>query len=226
MPKIIVAGAHRVGKTQIMNRLTNKDFDDVSCDTIGCTIYPYTVHWRLYWKDIDFQFQYWDVAGDRMYREIIPSYCHNAIGAVLVFDVTDRRSFDELNEWLSMMRSKCLPIAYIVLVGNKADLTTEREVTESEAMEFANQHNLRYFEVSAKDNTGVMEVLDNITQTIFEYAEEGRIIIRHNANSTRPGFLGKLEPFFRTALATISRWMFKIRRAYRTFSRRGFWQPL
>ena len=99
--------------------------------------------------------QIWDTAGQESFRSITRSYYRGSICALLVYDITRRQTFENLIRWLEDMRDNAYSKMIILLVGNKCDLVSEREVSTAEGQEFANKHNLIFFETSAKMKTNV-----------------------------------------------------------------------
>lgn len=101
-------------------------------------------------EDTNIKVQIWDTAGQESFRSITRSYYRGSICALLVYDITRRSSFDNLTRWLDDMRDNAYSKMIIVLIGNKDDLKTEREVSTEEGQEFADKHNLMFMETSAK----------------------------------------------------------------------------
>ena len=99
--------------------------------------------------------QIWDTAGQESFRSITRSYYRGSICALLVYDITRRQSFDNLIRWLEDMRDNAYSKMIILLIGNKDDLKMEREVSTQEGQEFADKHNLIFFETSAKTGHNV-----------------------------------------------------------------------
>ena len=97
----------------------------------------------------------WDTAGQEKYRSLIPIYFRGSDAALLVFDLSNRQSFESLNEWLELVRSSVLDSTIIFLVGNKSDLIQERCVSFQEAKQWASNTNCSYFEVSALSGNGI-----------------------------------------------------------------------
>jgi small GTP-binding protein len=144
--KIVIVGSSGVGKTAILSRLINKMFKEESQTTVGVEFKSYP----LQADGENVKLQIWDTAGQDRFRSVSKAYFRGAVGALLVFDITQRSSFDELSQWMSDLNSLCAPNAYILLVGNKSDLADERSVAETDARETARRYNLEYIETSAK----------------------------------------------------------------------------
>jgi small GTP-binding protein len=169
--KFIVIGSSGVGKTAILKRLVDDVFLTESQSTIG-------VEFLASQLEVDGQsikLQIWDTAGQERFRSIAKAYFRSAIGVLLVFDLADRRTFDDLNHWLTDIHQLCDPNAVVTLIGNKLDLKN-RAVTSQEAEAFAQLHQLTYFETSALGG-------DNIDEAFHRTAS---MILRKNLSGTTP----------------------------------------
>jgi small GTP-binding protein len=162
--KFILIGSSGVGKTAILKRLISDTFLEKSQSTIG-------VEFETTMLNIDNQrlkLQVWDTAGQERVRAIAKAYYRAAVGVILVYDLTDRKSFEELGAWLNDIHSLCDPNAVIQLIGNKADLNPHRVVSLKEAENLAKQHNIRYLETSAKQGLNVRNAFVNVAIQIRE----------------------------------------------------------
>jgi small GTP-binding protein len=114
--------------------------------------------------------QIWDTAGQERFRSIAKAYFRNAVGVILVFDIAERKTFDDVNMWLNDVHSLCDPTAVVLLVGNKADLAPNRVVTLAESEQYAQHHQLTYLETSALDGTNVREAFVKVATQIYRKA--------------------------------------------------------
>jgi GTPase SAR1 family protein len=96
-----------------------------------------------------------------------------AVGVILVFDITSRRSFEELSIWLGEVHQRCDPNAAITLIGNKTDLSNQRAVTSADAQAFAANHQLTYIETSARGGDNVTEAFHRAAKAVYTRAESG-----------------------------------------------------
>lgn len=161
--KFIVIGSSGVGKTAILKRLVDDVFTGESQSTIGVEFIATTI-------DVDGQpvkLQIWDTAGQERFRSIAKAYFRSAVGVLLVFDLTDRKSFEDLNQWLNDVHSLCDPNAVVTLIGNKSDLHTSRAITQSEAEAFAQMHQLTYLETSALGGDNVQEAFQRTAASVY-----------------------------------------------------------
>ena len=161
--KFILIGSSGVGKTAILKRLVEDSFTDESQSTIGVEFDSTIINV----DDQKVKLQIWDTAGQERFRSIAKAYYRNAVGVILVFDITERKSFDDLSGWLNDIRTLCDPNAVIQLIGNKSDLGSSRVVTLSEAEQYATQQHMSYLETSAKGGDNVREAFIRVAGQIL-----------------------------------------------------------
>jgi small GTP-binding protein len=172
--KTVIVGDSGVGKTSILFRFVNQTFQNEVPSTLGVEFMSKVI-------DIDsrtLEVQLWDTAGQELFRSVTRGYYRGAIGAFVVFDLTNRESFTNLPQWITDLQSTARRDVVIVVLGNKADLVESRDVTKFEAEEFAKRSNVGYFETSAKtgDNieNAIMKCLEGINQIIEAGKFDGR----------------------------------------------------
>ena len=112
--------------------------------------------------------QIWDTAGQERFKNIISSYYRGAQGIILVYDITDLDSFNNLNSWLIEIEKNASKNAYKILIGNKSDLENERKVQFSQGEEFEKQYGMKFFETSAKNSINVIEAFTAITKELIK----------------------------------------------------------
>lgn len=151
--KFIIIGSSGVGKTALLKRLVEDVFTEESQSTIGVE-FDSTV---IQVDDRQVKLQIWDTAGQERFRSIAKAYFRNAVGVLLVFDITERKTFDDLTVWLNDVHALCDPNVVVQMIGNKADLAANRQVTLAEAEAFAEHQQLSYLEASAKGGDNVKE---------------------------------------------------------------------
>ena len=111
--------------------------------------------------------QIWDTAGDERYKNITSSYCRGANGILLLYNITNRESFDSLNSWLTEIKKNANQNLSLILVGTNCDLENERKVTYQEGKDFATKNGIKFIEVSAKNNINVKEAFDILLEDIL-----------------------------------------------------------
>lgn len=163
--KVILLGAIAVGKTSIFNRFLTNQF----CSTHQCTV---KAEFKSKIININQNSQaklrIWDTSGDERYRSITRQYYRDAHGVLLVYDVTDRESFDGLGTWLADIRDNTPQNCVVLLAGNKVDLATDRDVTKDEADDFAKNNGLEHVEVSAKLGQNVFLLFEKLAKTMMD----------------------------------------------------------
>ncbi|CAK8534995.1 unnamed protein product [Lathyrus sativus] len=125
--------------------------------------------------------QIWDIAGQERFRTITSSYYRGAHGIIIVYDVTDEESFNNVKQWLSEIDRYASDNVNKLLVGNKSDLTANRVVSYDTAKEFADQIGIPFMETSAKNATNVEGVLMAMAAAIKD-----RMVSQPSANNARP----------------------------------------
>jgi small GTP-binding protein len=170
--KIVLVGSSGVGKTCILQRLIDNTFQADAPTTVGVEFKPYHIQVE---NEQPVRLNIWDTAGQERFRSVSKAYFRHAVGALLVFALSDRDSFNELDQWLADLHHLASPKAAIVLVGNKADEEEDRQVSEQQALQFAQRHNLEYVETSAKLGDGVNDVFVRLTKKILDKVRTGDI---------------------------------------------------
>jgi small GTP-binding protein len=161
--KVVVVGASGVGKTALVNHLITRTFTEECRPTIGVEFKSYS----LSAEDENVKLQIWDTAGQERFRSVSKAYFRNSAGAILVFDLTQKSTFEDVNVWINDLNTLCLPNAVILLVGNKSDLVDDRAVSDTEAEEWAKRYNLEYLETSAKTGDHVSDAFVRLGQGIL-----------------------------------------------------------
>lgn len=167
--KYIIIGDTGVGKSCMLLQFTDKRFQPVHDLTIG-------VEFGARLVNIDhnqIKLQIWDTAGQESFRSITRSYYRDAAGALLVYDITRRESFNHLTRWLEEARQNGNPNMTIMLIGNKCDLEHRRAVSTKEGELFAQENGLIFLETSAKTAANVEAAFIKTAESIYEKIKEG-----------------------------------------------------
>ena len=155
--KVLLLGDTDVGKSSLILRYTEETFNSKLVNSIG-------VDFKMKKKEIDgkiIKVQIWDTAGHERFRSITYSYYRGANAIIIVFDITDKKSFLSITEWLKQIEKHAKENVFKFLVGNKSDLSEERKVTYEEAKEYADKHDLPYIETSAKEGININELFES-----------------------------------------------------------------
>jgi Ras-related protein Rab-2A len=181
--KYIIIGDTGVGKSCLLLQFTDKRFQPVHDLTIGVEFGARMVN--IDGKQI--KLQIWDTAGQESFRSITRSYYRGAAGALLVYDITRRDTFNHLTTWLEDARSHSNPNMVIMLIGNKTDLDSKRAVTREEGEQFARDHGLFFMETSAKTAANVEEAFIETARQIYEKIQTGVYDIKNEMNGIKVG---------------------------------------
>lgn len=155
--KIAIIGNQHVGKTTILSRYKYETTDDTYAPTVGIDFLTKNV----FLEDKTIRLVMWDTAGQERFKSLIPSYLKNANCVILTYDITDKSSFTSLNKWLSDVRDNVVEGTFIILCGNKIDLNDKRVVSFEEGKNLANEKNIIFEEVSAKDGQNFNELFSD-----------------------------------------------------------------
>jgi small GTP-binding protein len=172
--KTVIIGDSSVGKTSIVSRFVNGTFDAEVHPTLGVEFITRT----LKTPSGPLELQLWDTAGEELFRSVTRGYYRGAIAAFLVFDLTKRKTFESLPGWISDVRSVALPGVVLILLGNKCDLISNREIVPSEVLEFVNKEKLVYFETSAKTGESIEAAIMRCIDEIENLIDSGTRIVQ------------------------------------------------
>ena len=173
-----------VGKSNILSKYTYNKFNPDHEITIGCEFMAKNINI----KDRNIRIQIWDTAGQEAFRSITRSYYKNSTCAFIVYDITSRKTFDNVIIWLKECKDMCYKDILIILVGNKCDLEGRRVVSTEEGQKFADDNQLLFFETSAKDGNNIQEIFTESATYLVDKIESGQL----NLNATDSGIkIGK-----------------------------------
>ncbi len=144
--KLLIIGDSGVGKSSLMNRFSDNIFNETFINTIGVDFKIRTIN--MDGKMI--KLQIWDTAGQERFRTIVSSYYRGAHGIMLVFDITNKESFENIPMWYEEIKKHASGSVKKILIGNKSDFETKKQVDYSEAKELADGFGMDYIETSAK----------------------------------------------------------------------------
>ncbi|RWR79431.1 ras-related protein Rab11C [Cinnamomum micranthum f. kanehirae] len=177
--KIVLIGDSGVGKSNILSRFTRNEFCLESKSTIGVEFATRTL--QVEGKTV--KAQIWDTAGQERYRAITSAYYRGAVGALLVYDITKRQTFDNIERWLRELRDHADSNIVIMLAGNKSDLKHLRAVQEEDAKVLAEKEGLSFLETSALEALNVEKAFQTVLTQIYH-------IIRKKALAAQEATIG------------------------------------
>lgn len=161
--KIVLIGNSGVGKSNLLSRFTKNEFHLDSKSTIGVEFATKTL--MVDGKTV--KAQIWDTAGQERYRAITSAYYRGAVGAFLVYDITKKQTFDNIQRWLGELRNHADPNIVVMMAGNKSDLSNLRSVPEDVASELAEKEGFSFLETSALDSSNVDKAFQTILGEIY-----------------------------------------------------------
>nr|XP_002128785.1 ras-related protein RABA2a-like [Ciona intestinalis] len=178
--KVVVVGDSGVGKSQLVARFTRNEFSTNSRQTIGVEFATKTI--KVESRSICAQL--WDTAGEERYRALASAYYRGAVGVLLVYDVTNMKSYQNIAHWLSEIKAYTLPTCQVLMVGNKIDLKGVRKITEPQAKTFASSNGMKYVETSALECTNVADSFTTLVHGIYKNTIEAKLN-RNNYDDAR-----------------------------------------
>ena len=163
--KVLIIGESGVGKSSLLIRFTDDLFDEDIDSTIGVDFKVKSIHFH----GNTLKIACWDTAGQERFRTLTPSYYRGAQGVIFVYDVTVRETFNKLSNWLGECETYSTKLDVVkMLVGNKIDKETERQVSRNEGLDFARKHSMLFIEASAKTRDGVECAFEELIEKIME----------------------------------------------------------
>ncbi|KAK9285996.1 hypothetical protein L1049_025199 [Liquidambar formosana] len=183
--KVVLIGDSAVGKSQILARFARNEFSLDSKATIGVEFQTRTL--VIQHKSV--KAQIWDTAGQERYRAVTSAYYRGAVGAMLVYDITKRQTFDHIPRWLEELRSHADKNIVIILIGNKCDLENQRAVPTEDAKEFAEKEGLFFLETSALESTNVETAFLTVLTEIFNIVNKKNLVASNDQANGNPASL-------------------------------------
>ena len=166
--KYIIIGDPSVGKSNLLMKFAHNKFTEEYQTTIGVEFGAKNIQI----KNQMYRIQIWDTAGQENFRSITRAYFKNCVCAMVVYDITSRKSFENVQNWLQDVHDQSPKTVLIILIGNKIDLENKRDVSYDEGKEYAIKNGLIFMETSAKTGEGVEEIFkqsaEEIDQKIVE----------------------------------------------------------
>ena len=163
--KVLLLGDSTVGKTCFLMRYTDNTFQEIHMSTIGL---DYRLKSMTLKSGKNVKVQIWDTAGQDRFRAITKNYFKGAHGIILIYDVTDEQSFDNVSNWINQIKEEASDNVIIFLVGNKIDDVDHRKIQTENGENLANTFKLDFFETSAKTGENVQKTFQTLVQKIDE----------------------------------------------------------
>merc|ERR1712188_19571 len=168
--KLVLLGDSAVGKSSLVLRFVRGQFFEYQESTIGAAFLTQTVALN----DTTVKFEIWDTAGQERYHSLAPMYYRGAAAAIVVYDITNRDTFQRAKQWVKELQRQGNPNIVIALAGNKSDLNSKRKVEPEEAESYANDNGIFFMETSAKTSTNVNELFVAIARKLPKNTQQPR----------------------------------------------------
>ena len=180
--KIVFLGEQGVGKTSLITRFMYDTFDDHYQATIGIDFLSKT----MYLDDKTIRLQLWDTAGQERFRSLIPSYIRDSRVAIVVYDITKKKSFEFIDKWIEDVKNERGEDNVILcIVGNKSDLSDERQVSTEEGEHKAKLLGANIFmETSTKVGYNVKNLFKKIAKSLPEFQDDSNNNNNNNNSSS------------------------------------------
>ena len=161
--KLVVVGDSGVGKTNLIKRFANNTFNSNSKATVGVEFLSKS--FKI--NNTVFKIEIWDTAGQERYKSITAAYYKGAKGALVVYDITSKISFENIDKWMLEIKEKSSKDLKLMIIGNKSDLKDGRQVSYEEAMRKAKDTGIALMETSALDSTNVKEAFHDLLKEMY-----------------------------------------------------------
>ena len=185
--QILIIGNSVVGKTSILTKYTTKTYNENYIATVGLDFF--TKDEKI--DDKTIRVKIWDTAGQERYKAITKCFFQRAQGIIIVFDVTNKKSFDDLKIWIDSIRSQSkltedLENMPIIIIGNKIDIP-KRVIDKETALNFSKEQNFDYYETSGKTGQGVDNAIKDLVKKVMVYISKknGRDNLKLSENSQK-----------------------------------------
>ena len=168
MFKVVIVGDQFVGKTNIMSKYLKNQFHEDSKTTVGVEFGSKEFNIENH----SIKCQIWDTAGQERYRAITSAYYKGAKGSFVVYDITNKTSFESIDKWISDVRASADKKLTIVVIGNKCDLEEQRKVTKQEGENKAAELEVAFLETSALSGENVDKAFELMVHEIYKKCHE------------------------------------------------------
>ena len=181
--KLVLIGDSGVGKTNILSRYLTNQFSASTQPTVGVEFGSKII--KKGEKLI--KLQIWDTAGQERYKSITSAYYKGAKGAFVVYDISRKSTFDNVDKWINELKNNGSEDVFILLVGNKSDLNDQREISEEEVKKKAEVYNIAFCETSALKGKNIEFAFESLIDKITEKLEKEKEILGKNISKIEEG---------------------------------------
>ena len=164
MFKLVIIGDSYVGKTNIMSKYLNNEFHDDSKATVGVEFGSKLFNMEGH----KIKTQIWDTAGQERYKSITNAYYKGALGALVVYDITRKETFNSVDRWISDLTAVADKKISILVIGNKSDLEDQRQITKEQGQEKGKSFNAAFLETSASSGNNVEKAFEMLVKEVYD----------------------------------------------------------
>ena len=176
--KVLLLGDTTVGKTCFLMKYTDKTFQDIHMATIGL---DYRLKSMKLKSGKNIKLQIWDTAGQDRFRAITKNYYKGSHGIILIYDVTNVQTFENVKQWVSQIREEASANVIIYIAGNKIDMEEERKVNKEEGEKLAEELGFPFVETSAKSGININKTFEDLVERIDKiYGNSPQKVTRNN----------------------------------------------
>ena len=191
--KLLLIGESGVGKTCVLFRFSDDAFNSSFISTIGIDFKIRTIEL----EDKKIKLQIWDTAGQERFRTITTAYYRGAMGIMIVYDITNPKSFENVKNWIKNIEENASDDVELMLLGNKCDMEDSRAVTREQGEKLALEYGIPFMETSAKANINVEEAFFQLAKNIKKKMDDtvvptpvdvrGQTVLTKDARSKQSG---------------------------------------
>ncbi|GAB1600799.1 GTP-binding protein ypt5-like, partial [Argonauta hians] len=178
--KVVTVGDISVGKSSLALRFTKGYFEDSYKPTVGAVF----VFKTIMVGNRNILFQIWDTAGQERFKSLVPMYLRDAKFALLIYDITDQRTFEAIPSWLNYVTRYAPSDIQVTLVANKIDLLDNEPIDTQFAKTFADKHNICFEAVSAKTGENVEKLFNDLAQKVPPDIRVNKLPVNHSIKLT------------------------------------------
>jgi len=165
--KIVLAGSKDVGKSSLIARFCDDVFHEKTMSTIGVAFKRKKVDVN---DKLNLELHIWDFGGEEKYRTLFPSYCNGASAALILYDITDKESLNDVKNWVNIIDKNAAENVIKIIIGTKIDLEDQRVITQSEAKKISQKFDCLGppIETSSKTGENVEDAFLNVSKEIIK----------------------------------------------------------